>query len=333
MVWGPAKFERDACEESVCRDQLLDQQLEWQKSGAQRKYLSLRQKIGNLSVYKWHLKPWEGERDVRKEEKPALRVPTLREKSCPQKETAGREQAARTADIQESPRRECLTRMRPQVVDRPWIPGHTQWGGGGGGGSRGEEGRKRSQEEHQHSRGGEKETWGWRGTPWERGKVWCSPPLGQNLHPLDSALRAGRAEAQSPRCRGHKLEGPLDTVCCGQIGKPGLKQPYQAHSRFTQDDDSWCFSAPSLSPLTEFYCFTLEDYKWGGVLRTYLSLRAWIFPSSVETCPFIIRRGKLLYPRLINYVLRLHVQCEYFIFVVRVYSLMHETLLCITYAE
>ena len=169
--------------------------------------------------------------------------------------------------------------------------------------------------------------------PGEREKVPCSPPLGQNVHPLDSALRTGRAEAQSPRCRGHKLEGPLDTVCCGQIGKPGLKQPYQAHSHFTQDDDSWCFSAPSLSPLTEFYCFTLEDYKWGGVLRTYLSLRAWIFPSSVETCPFIIRRGKLLYPRLINYVLRLHVQCEYFIFVVRAYSLMHETLLCITYAE
>ena len=66
----------------------------------------------------------------------------------------------------------------------------------------------------------------------------------------------------------------LWTQCAGQIGKPGFKQPYQAHSRFTQDDDSWCFSAPSLSPLTEFYCFTLEDYKWGGVLRTYLSLRA-----------------------------------------------------------
>ena len=99
MVWGPAQFERDACEESVCRGQLLNQQLYWQKPGVQRKYLSWRHKIGDLSAYKWHLKPWEGERDVRKEEKPALRMPTFRETSCPQRETARREQAARAANV------------------------------------------------------------------------------------------------------------------------------------------------------------------------------------------------------------------------------------------
>lgn len=41
-----------------------------------------------------------------------------------------------------------------------------------------------------------------------------------------------------------------------------------------QDDFSRCFSAQSLSSLTELYCFTLEDYKWGVILRTYLSLKA-----------------------------------------------------------
>lgn len=45
-------------------------------------------------------------------------------------------------------------------------------------------------------------------------------------------------------------------------------------SCFTQDDFSSCFSAWSLSSLTELHCFTLEGYKWGGILRTYLSLRA-----------------------------------------------------------
>ena len=127
---------------------------------------------------------------------------------------------------------------------------------------RGRGGEEPSQAEHQHSRG--KETCGRKVDTGREGKpvlVQCSSPLGQNLPTLDSALQAGWAEVQFPRCHGHKLEGPLEAVCCGQIRKSGIKQPYQASSCFTQDDFSWCFSAPSLSPLMEFYCFTLEDYK------------------------------------------------------------------------
>ena len=267
MVWGPAQFESDACEESVCRDQLLDQQLYWQKPGVQRKYLSWRHKIGDLSAYKWHLKPWEGERDVRKEEKPALRMPTFRETSCPQRETARREQAARAANVGDHREESVLVAHRWSEQVGPGFQ-HRHNEEVAVGAAEGERrggaitGRAPSQAEHQHSRG--KETCGRKEDTGREGKpvlVQCSSPLGQTLHTLDSALQAGWAEVQFPRCHGHKLEGPLEAVCCGQIRKSGIKQPYQASSCFTQDDFSWCFSAPSLSPLTEFYCFTLEDYK------------------------------------------------------------------------
>lgn len=42
------------------------------------------------------------------------------------------------------------------------------------------------------------------------------------------------AEVQCPRCRGHQLGGPVDTVCCGQVRKPGRRQPCPAGSRSTR---------------------------------------------------------------------------------------------------
>ena len=260
MVWGPAQFERDAGEES-CRDQLLDQQLYWQKPGVQRKYLSWRHKIGDLSAYKWHLKPWEGERDVRKEEKQLWECQHLEKQAAhKERQQEGSRQPGLPTSGNHQEESVLAAHRWSEWIGPEFQDKHNEEGGRGGG--RGEERRKRSQEEHQHSR--DKETWGRKEDTGREGKpvlVQCSSPLGQNLHTLDSALQAGWAEVQFPHCHGHKLEGPLEAVCCGQIRKSGIKQPYQASSCFTQDDFSWCFSAPSLSPLTELYCFTLEDYK------------------------------------------------------------------------
>ena len=329
MVWGPAQFERDACEESVCRDQLLNQQLYWQKPGVRRKYLSWRHKTGDLSAYKWHLKPWEGERDVRKEEKPALRMPTFRETSCPQRETARREQAARAANVGESPRRECLSGPQVLWADRTWIPGQTQWGGGRWGRSRGRGGEEPSQAEHQHSRG--KETCGRKEDTGREGKpvlVQCSSPLGQNLPTLDSALQAGWAEVQFPRCHGHKLEGPLEAVCCGQIRKSGIKQPYQA----IHASPRMIFLGVSVLHLYHrWWNFTVLPWKIINREESLELIYLWEHESFLLQwrCAHSLSDKENCFIQEINYVLGLHT----FIFVVWVYGLMHETLLCITYAE
>lgn len=81
-------------------------------------------------------------------------------------------------------------------------------------------------------------------------------------------------QSSFPLCHKHRLGGPLEKMCVDRLESLGSNNHHSTSTHFTQNDFSSCFCAWFLSPLTELHCFTLEGYKWGGILRTHSSLRA-----------------------------------------------------------
>lgn len=139
-------------------------------------------------------------------------------------------------------------------------------------------------------------------------------------------------QSSFPLCHKHRLGGPLEKMCVDRLESLGSNNHHSTSTHFTQNDFSSCFCAWFLSPLTELHCFTLEGYKWGGILRTHSSLRAWAFSSSVWLCPFMIRQGKLLYPRE-KCCPSVILQCADLTCIIRVCSSLHEAVLGVTYGE
>lgn len=150
-----------------------------------------------------------------------------------------------------------LPECGPQVVwvDRPWIPGQTQWGGGGGAA----EEERRGGGDHRKSTSAAEE---------EKGNVGRRGP-------------GGRGEARCPHLSGRACT--RWTQSCGLVGRgpvsslpwPSVGRPCR-HSVLWTGEKAWeetalpgrltlhpgdfpcCFSALSLSPLTEFYLGRLQ---------------------------------------------------------------------------